>query len=122
MTLEEKNAGWRRIEKPREIDLGEYKVIKGPEDWRKGVEKAVETILDRIEASHQVEERAREIMGNVISNQAEFSGKNRICIASGIVYFALKGEVDMKKLTKAGSISTTSIRNMVDRMNEVDLN
>jgi len=123
MRFEEENSGWRRIERDRSIDLGEYRTIKGSEDWRKGTHKALQTILERIQAPEDAKRRAEELLERVDENQAEFSGNSRLSIASAIVYFASEGDVSKKRIAKEGSISKASLQNMTRQMSDViDLN
>lgn len=121
--LEDGDRRWRSIEEDREIDLGDYQVIREAGDWTKGAEKALSTILERIEASEEAVERAERFMERVNNKQAEFSGKSRVCVTAAVVYFALKGTIDQKELAKQASISIASLRNTIEQMsNTIDLN
>jgi len=123
MDIEENKSGWKKIDPNEGIDLGEYKNISNPEDWIKGTEKAVSTILERIDASKKARKRAEMLLKKVNEKQDEFSGKSRLSIASAVVYFALEGNTDAKEITKVGSISTASLKNMIETMgNTVELN
>lgn len=116
------NGGWIDLKKDRSIDLGEYTTIRKPGDWYKGTERALETILERIDASRSVIKRSEELLERVNRNQAEFSGKSRISLAAAIVYQALQGETRIKDLSEIGSISTASLKNTVEMMDNMDLN
>lgn len=123
LEIEENKSGWKKIDANESIDLGEYKNISNPEDWIKGTEKAVSTILGRIDASEKVRKRAEILLQRVNEKQDEFSGKSRLSIASAVVYFALEEDADEKEITKVGSISTASLKNMIETMsNTVELN
>lgn len=123
MRFEEKDSGWRRIEEERKIDLGDYQVIKEPGDWKRGAEKALNTILERIGASKEVEKRAKKLMERVYRNQDKFSGKSRLTIATAIAYFAADGDIGTREMTKAGTISPASLKNTIEMMsNTIDLN
>lgn len=123
MHLKEKSAEWEKINADKSIDLGDYKVIKEPEDWVKGTRKAVRTVLERIEASDEVKRKADELLEKVNENQVEFSGNSRLSIASAIVYFASRKEIGTRRLAEEGSISTASLKNMIQLMgNAIDLN
>lgn len=123
MPFEEKKGEWKKIDGDKSIDLGDFKVIRKPSDWTKGTEKALYTILERLEASSEVEEKAKELMEKVEKNQVEFSGNSRLAIASGIAYLALQGEINKKQLAKEGSVSITTLKKMIEMMsNTIDLN
>lgn len=122
MKENKQNGGWVDLKEDKTIDLGEYSTIKEPEDWYKGTERAMETILERMEVSPTVENRAEELLEKVDSNQAEFSGKSRVSLAAAIVYQALQGKTEIKDLSEIGSISTASLKNTIEMMDRMDLN
>ncbi len=105
--------GYQKLEDNKDIDLGEYTNIEGPEDWKNGIQKALDVICERLNAPKEVI-RITEIMIDVVeSNMNKFCSFSRIGIASAIVKMAYDRtgtDLSLRELEKNVTTTRNSIK------------